>query len=91
MNLYKFDPNIVGKGEFGCVRIATIRNRKNNNNNNKKFAIKTIPKKKFNMEIEKIHNEIKILKTLDHPNIVRFYEGYEDDKFIHLVLEYCDG
>ena len=31
------------------------------------------------------------MKTLDHPNIVKFYETYQDDKFFHLVMEYCSG
>jgi len=32
-----------------------------------------------------------ILKRLDHPNIVKFYETYQDDKFFYLVMEYCSG
>jgi len=28
---------------------------------------------------------------VDHPNIINFYELYEDEKFIHLVMEYCKG
>ena len=35
--------------------------------------------------------ELGILKHLDHPNIVKFYETYEDDKFLHFVMEYCSG
>ena len=43
---------------------------------------------------EKIHmfrRELEILKTLDHPNIVKFYEIYMDKMFIHFVMEYCEG
>lgn len=29
--------------------------------------------------------EIQILKTLDHPNIIKFHEVYEDDKFFYIV------
>ena len=32
-------------------------------------------------------NEISILKTLDHPNIVRLYEIYEDEHKYYLVQE----
>jgi len=35
--------------------------------------------------------EIDILKNLDHPNIIKFYEVFEDKKHIYLVTEYCDG
>ena len=32
-------------------------------------------------------NEITILKTLDHPNIVRLFEIYQDDLKYYLVQE----
>ena len=34
---------------------------------------------------------MRILQTLDHPNIIRYYETYESDKFMYLVMEYCPG
>lgn len=36
-------------------------------------------------------NEINILKKIDHPNIIKFYEAYQDDLNIYLVQEICDG
>jgi calcium-dependent protein kinase len=35
--------------------------------------------------------EIDVLKNLDHPNILRLYEVFEDKKCIYLVTEYCEG
>lgn len=35
--------------------------------------------------------EIDILKNLNHPNIVRLYEVYENRSCIFLVTELCDG
>ena len=35
--------------------------------------------------------EIDILKNLDHPNILRLYEVFEDKKYIYLVTELCYG
>ena len=35
--------------------------------------------------------EIDILKNLDHPNIVKLYEVFEDNKHIYLVTELCTG
>ena len=32
-----------------------------------------------------------ILSTLDHPNIVKYYETYEDQKYLYLVMELCSG
>ena len=35
--------------------------------------------------------EIDILKNLDHPNILRLYETFEDSNSIYLVTELCEG
>ena len=35
--------------------------------------------------------EISILRNLDHPNIIRVYEFFEDAKRLYLVMEYCGG
>jgi serine/threonine protein kinase len=42
---------------------------------------------------KELHNEIDILKTLDHPNIVRLHEVYTCDREhqLYLVLDLCDG
>ena len=32
-----------------------------------------------------------VLVSLDHPNIIKLYELYEDMKYIYLVMEYCSG
>ena len=50
-------------------------------------AIKTIAKRKV-CSRKRLLNELNILKTLDHPNIIKLYEIYEDKKFLHLVTEY---
>lgn len=41
--------------------------------------------------ISELKNEISILKTLDHPNIVKAYEVYESKRNIELVMENCSG
>jgi calcium-dependent protein kinase len=35
--------------------------------------------------------ELQIIKTLDHPNIIKFYEVYHDKMYFYIVMEYCDG
>ena len=42
-------------------------------------------------DIDDLKREIDILKTLDHPNIVKYYEVYDDYKQIHFVMEFCKG
>ena len=52
-------------------------------------AIKVLNKAKLGNKIEDIKKEVKILHSLDHPNIVKYYETYDDKKYIYLVMEYC--
>lgn len=35
--------------------------------------------------------ELEIMKTLDHPNIIKFYEVYQDKDFFYICMEYCSG
>jgi calcium-dependent protein kinase len=42
-------------------------------------------------ETEKLREEIEILRTLDHPNVLRLYESFEDGKTVYLVMELCKG
>ena len=35
--------------------------------------------------------EVAILNKLDHPNIVKYYETYDDQKYIYLVMEFIKG
>jgi serine/threonine protein kinase len=41
--------------------------------------------------VEELKNEINILRSMDHPNIVKAHEVYFYRKHIYLVLELCDG
>lgn len=36
-------------------------------------------------------NEVEILKKLNHPNIVKFYESFEDKGKVYIILEYLEG
>ena len=36
-------------------------------------------------------NEIKILKEIDHPNIIKIIEYYESQRSLYIVIEYLDG
>lgn len=38
-----------------------------------------------------LRNEIDMLRSLDHPNIIRAYESYEVGRDLHLVMELCTG
>ena len=38
-----------------------------------------------------VKNEIDALRKLDHRNIVNYFEVYENEYFISIVMEYCPG
>ena len=58
----------------------------------KTFMVSSVPKKKAQKRIlETLRNEIDLLRSLDHPNIVRAYESYEVGRDLHLVMELCNG
>ena len=51
-------------------------------------AAKVVLRKTINCE-EKLLEETEILKTLDHPNIVKVLEIFADFKYYYIVTEYC--
>ena len=38
-----------------------------------------------------IQKEINILKSLDHPNIIKVYEFFKTEKYIYIIDELCTG
>ena len=40
---------------------------------------------------QRLHEEMEIMRLLDHPNIVRLYETFEDEKHVYMVVEICKG
>ena len=56
-----------------------------------KYAVKSILRESMKKDVGMLESEINILKELDHPNIVRFYETYIDYKYIHIVMQMCTG
>ena len=57
------------------------------------FALKSIHLDRVSpVFLEELKNEIRILRSMDHPNIVKAYEVYLcKNKQIYLVMELCDG
>ena len=75
----------LGFGAFGKVKkvvhIVTGQER----------AVKIIKKPSSKHFCFKVQKEISILKSLNHPALIRMYEHFEDEKKIFLVFEKCDG
>ena len=85
-NFYIFDKKLLGAGHFGTVRRAKfICDSKRN------YAIKTIPMEKLVGDIYLLKRELEILRLMDHPNLVKFYDFYSLNPYIHIVMEFCSG
>uniref|UniRef100_A0A0G4F2J7 non-specific serine/threonine protein kinase n=1 Tax=Chromera velia CCMP2878 TaxID=1169474 RepID=A0A0G4F2J7_9ALVE len=52
---------------------------------------KQIPKASAAMSPELIDMETAVLRRLDHPNIMKFYETFEDPQNLWLIMEYISG
>ena len=81
----------LGEGAFGSVFKVK---RKHSGTREIIRALKEISKEALNENLqseEELKNEIEVLKNLDHPNIMKIYEFYEDEKNIYLINEFCGG
>ena len=53
----------------------------------KSIALKRLTEKEY----QDLILEVKIISSLEHPHIVKFYETYHDQKYFHIVTELCRG
>ena len=78
---------MLGNGAFGKVRLYRDKNDKS-----LLYAIKTLKKKNIPYyEFKLIKTEVDILRELDHPNIVNYFGTFEDEFYIHIIMEYLKG
>ena len=55
-------------------------------------AVKIYKKKLMDdYQTQKLQNEIEILSEINHPNILKLYELFEDDKRYYLIMEKQNG
>ena len=76
----------IGQGAFGKVNIGLhiLTGRV--------VAIKSFKKENCNSEkINKIINERNLMKELDHKNIIRILDYFEDKNYIFIIMEYING
>ena len=80
----------LGEGAFGSVYKVK---RKNSTTREIIRALKEISKDSIcdSENEEEIRNEIEVLKNLDHPNIMKIFEFFEDENNMYLINEYCGG
>jgi calcium-dependent protein kinase len=84
---YNIDQKVLGSGSYGKVFKACDKK-----DATLEIAIKVINKSKLDPDdLESLKNEVKLMQQVDHPNIVKYYETYDDNKYIYLCMELCTG
>lgn len=81
----------VGRGHFGYTSAAV---GKKGALKGQDVAVKVIPKLKMTtaIAVEDVRREVKMLRALSgHKNLVQFYEAYEDEDNVYVVMELCKG
>mmetsp|Transcript_92925 Transcript_92925/g.268357 ORF Transcript_92925/g.268357 Transcript_92925/m.268357 type:complete len:565 (+) Transcript_92925:118-1812(+) len=81
---YTLDDHKLGEGTFGIVHRGVHKLTGTT------CAVKTVPMGNVT-SLAGFRREASIMKTLDHPNIIRLYETFEDSEHVHLAMELCRG
>lgn len=76
----------LGNGAFSDVYLFQARQ-----NAKMRYAVKIMFKEDLNPDIlQLVNEEVSILAMLDHSNIVKYIESYEDDTNLFIVMEYLE-
>jgi len=74
---------IIGRGKYGVVRECVNRSK------GTMLAVKSI--KKSSNSLSSIKQEINLLKSVVHPNIIQIEDCFEDRSHVHIITELCTG
>uniref|UniRef100_A0A914V6N4 non-specific serine/threonine protein kinase n=1 Tax=Plectus sambesii TaxID=2011161 RepID=A0A914V6N4_9BILA len=76
----------IGRGNFADVKLARHEISKC------KVAIKIVDRTKVDTDnLAKIDREIRILKSLQHPHIIKLFQILKSDRYLYIVTEYAGG
>ena len=77
----------IGSGTYGTVKKVCLKKDPLTVR-----AMKIIPKDNVVQGVDyiKVLDEITILKKLDHPNIMKIFECFDDEKNIYIISDFCD-
>lgn len=73
--------NVIGEGRFAVVRAAMHRTSR------KEYALKIINRAKVFGREDIVENELRIMRSVNHPNIIKLIEDFETNDEITLVME----
>jgi serine/threonine protein kinase/uncharacterized coiled-coil DUF342 family protein len=77
----------LGSGAFGKVHKVRHKITK------AVYALKQISKSQLKSQkmVPQIKNEIKIMYSLDQPNIIKLFSHFEENDYIYLIIEFAEG
>ena len=77
----------IGKGTFSKVKLGI------NKLTGEKVAIKILDKSKIleKEDLDRIIREMSILSKMDHENVIKVFQIYEDNYNYLIIMEYCEG
>ena len=78
---------LLGEGSFGKVHLTKKEG------DSKKYATKELDREEIDSSEAKKYliNEIRILQSLNHPNIVKFVDIKKTKKHYYIMMEFCNG
>jgi len=74
----------IGSGSYG--KVYKVQNKTTGDTR----ACKQLTKGRI-ANTEKFKLEIDLMIQMDHPNIIKLYEVFEDNRYIYLIMEECTG
>lgn len=83
---YDIDSTKIGEGGYGQVFIARDREVED-----RIVVVKKVVKETGYALAEAFYSEVKLMKDLDHPNICKLYEFYDQGRHAYFIMEYCEG
>lgn len=84
--LYNISDTVLGVGSFGKVYLA-----ESTTNPAIKFSVKVVSKELLGENSDWFKDVYNLLKNLDHPNILKYYDFFENDANYYLVMEMFEG
>ena len=78
---------ILGKGSYASAYLVT----KELSGINQSYVIKQIPLEDLSpSEKEEVKTEAKLLSQIKSDFVVKYYESFEENNFLNIVIEYCE-
>jgi len=82
---YHVHSQVLGTGFHGSVRECTDLIT------GKRYAVKTVRKSDPGVKHGSLAREIMLLQEINHESILQFVDVFEDENYVHIVTELCQG